>query len=46
VCHLTCGVLERLAEAALGGPATVRETACAATGAPRCRFEARLKARE
>lgn len=46
VCHLTRGVLEGLAEVALGGTATVRETACAATGAPRCRFEARLKARE
>ncbi len=41
VCHLTRGVLERLAELALAGPAVVTETACAATGAPRCRFEAR-----
>ncbi len=41
VCHLTCGVLERLAELALGGPAAVAETACAAAGAPLCRFEAR-----
>ena len=40
VCHLTRGVLERLAELAFGGPAAVRETACAAAGAPRCRFEA------
>jgi predicted hydrocarbon binding protein len=41
VCHLTRGVLERLAELALGGPAVVAETACAAAGAPVCRFEAR-----
>lgn len=41
VCHLTRGVLERLAEAALGGPVAARETACAAAGAPACRFEAR-----
>ena len=41
VCHLTCGVLERLAELVLGGPAAVRETACAAAGAALCRFEAR-----
>jgi predicted hydrocarbon binding protein len=41
VCHLTRGVLESLAVTALGGPATVLETACAATGAERCRFEAR-----
>lgn len=41
VCHLTRGVLERLAELVLGGPAAVGETACAAAGAPRCRFEAR-----
>ena len=40
VCHLTRGVLERLAELAFGGPAAVRETACGAAGAPRCRFEA------
>jgi len=41
VCHLTRGVLERLAELAFAGPAVVTETACAATGAPLCRFEAR-----
>jgi predicted hydrocarbon binding protein len=41
VCHLTRGVLECLAELALGGAVTVVETACAATGAPLCRFEAR-----
>ena len=41
VCHLTRGVLERLAELALAGPAVVTEIACAATGAPLCRFEAR-----
>ena len=41
VCHLTRGVLERLAELAFGGPAVVAETACAAAGAPVCHFEAR-----
>lgn len=41
VCHLTRGVLERLAELAFGRPATTTETACAAAGAPCCRFEAR-----
>lgn len=41
VCHLTRGVLERLAALAFAGPAVVTETACAATGAPVCRFEAR-----
>jgi predicted hydrocarbon binding protein len=39
VCHLTRGVLESLATAALGGTPRVTETACAATGAPLCRFE-------
>ena len=43
VCHLTRGVLERLAEVALGAPAVATETACAATGAPACRFVARLR---
>jgi predicted hydrocarbon binding protein len=38
VCHLTRGVLESLAARVLGRPLAVRETACAATGAPRCRF--------
>jgi uncharacterized protein len=38
VCHLTRGVLESLAARVLGRPLVVRETACAATGAPRCRF--------
>ena len=43
VCHLTRGVLERLAELALGAPAVATETACAATGAPACRFVARVR---
>ena len=41
VCHVTRGVLERVAEALFDAPARVTETACAATGAPLCRFEAR-----
>jgi len=41
VCHLTRGVLEALATAVLGRPAAVIETACAAAGAARCRFETR-----
>jgi predicted hydrocarbon binding protein len=41
VCHLTRGVLESLAAAVLDRPLPVVETACAATGAPACRFEAR-----
>ena len=40
VCHLTRGVLESLVAAAFGAPWTVRETACAAMGAARCRFAA------
>jgi len=39
VCHLTRGVLEALAATVLAHPASIRETACAAMGAPRCRFE-------
>jgi uncharacterized protein len=39
VCHLTRGVLEALATAVLAQPARVSETACAAAGAARCRFE-------
>ena len=39
VCHLTRGVLEALAAAVLQRRARVWETACAATGAARCRFE-------
>ena len=39
VCHLTRGVLEALATAVLARPARVSETACAAAGAARCRFE-------
>ena len=41
VCHLTLGVLEALATTVLSGRPRVTETACAATGAPVCRFEAR-----
>ena len=40
VCHLTRGVLESLAAVVLERPAAVIETACAATGATLCRFEA------
>jgi uncharacterized protein len=39
VCHLTRGVLEALAASVLAQPTAVVETACAATGAPACRFE-------
>jgi predicted hydrocarbon binding protein len=39
VCHLTRGVLEALATAVLDRPRSVSETACAAMGAARCRFE-------
>jgi len=40
VCHLTRGVLEALAARVLdrGDRVSVNETACAATGAARCRF--------
>jgi len=41
VCHLTRGVLEALASAVLTGRPRVTETACLATGAAACRFEAR-----
>jgi predicted hydrocarbon binding protein len=41
VCHLLRGVLEALAAAALTGTPAVVETACAAMGAPACRFETR-----
>lgn len=40
VCHLTRGVLESLATATFGRPATAVETACVATGASVCRFVA------
>ena len=40
VCHLIRGVLDALAGAVLAGAPRVVETACAATGAPLCRFEA------
>jgi len=39
VCHLTRGVLEALAAVVLERPAAIVETACAAMGAERCRFE-------
>src|SRR5688572_26424323 len=39
VCHITRGVLESLAAATLGGTPRMVETACAAIGDPRCRFE-------
>jgi len=42
VCHFIRGALEALAPAALDRSARVRETACLATGAPACRFEALL----
>jgi predicted hydrocarbon binding protein len=40
--HLTRGPLHALAESVFEGPVAVRETACAATGAACCRFEAAL----
>ena len=40
VCHLTRGVLQSLATMSLQRPTRVVETACAATGAAHCRFEA------
>jgi len=40
VCHLTRGVLEALAASLWPGRPRVKETACAAMGAPVCRFEA------
>lgn len=39
VCHLTRGVLEALATSVLERRVVVRETACVAVGAARCRFE-------
>lgn len=42
VCHLTRGVLEALASVVLSGRPRVTETACLATGADVCRFEARI----
>jgi predicted hydrocarbon binding protein len=39
VCHITRGVLESLAAVTLGGAPRMVETACAAMGDPRCRFE-------
>jgi predicted hydrocarbon binding protein len=43
VCHLTRGVLQSLATMTLGRPARMIETECAAAGADRCRFEARVE---
>jgi len=40
VCHLIRGVLESLAGSIFGPSRTVVETACAAMGAPACRFVA------
>lgn len=39
VCHLIAGVLEAVATSVFRRPQAVRETACAAAGAPACRFE-------
>ncbi len=39
VCHLTRGVLDALAARVLERPVRVSETACAALGGARCRFE-------
>ncbi len=41
VCHAIAGMLGAVAGLVLDGPVTARETACAATGAPACRFVAR-----
>lgn len=46
VCHLTRGVLEALANAVLPRGPRVTETACVATGADVCRFEARAHGSE
>lgn len=40
VCHAVAGMLEAVSGLVLGAPVTASETACAATGAPRCEFEA------
>src|SRR5207245_2937575 len=45
VCHLTRGVLQTLASTVLEAPVAVEETACAAVGAERCRFETRADGR-
>ena len=45
VCHLTRGVLQALASTVLEAPVAVEETACAAVGAERCRFETRADGR-
>jgi predicted hydrocarbon binding protein len=39
VCHLIAGVLEAVATSVFRRPRAVREPACAAAGAPACRFE-------
>jgi uncharacterized protein len=41
VCHAIVGMVRAVATLVFERPATVRETACAATGAPLCTFEAR-----
>jgi uncharacterized protein len=45
VCAAIAGMLEALATIVLGAGASARETECAATGAPCCRFTASLDAR-
>ena len=44
VCAPIAGMLAAVAGMVLGGPVEVRETGCAATGAPACRFTARAVA--
>jgi predicted hydrocarbon binding protein len=43
VCAAIAGMLEALAATVLGERATAHETACAATGAPLCRFSASIE---
>lgn len=45
VCAAIAGMLEALASIVLGERASARETACAATGAPCCRFSASIDLR-
>lgn len=40
VCHAIAGMMQAVGGLVLGRPAAARETACAACGAPACRFEA------
>ena len=44
VCHPIRGMLTAVGEMVLDRPVTVVETACAAMGAPECRFEVRPSA--